>query len=205
MTRHFETLRERTSINGQPLTPPAKFFNGEKIDSIQSNLRRLIEQELPEAAGLLASKKSQKLSNAQLSRIANAAIVYKTDRKRGQANDTYSTVPGIKIYTTSSGLLHITDPYESPESSIFRDNFKKIEHNAWLLELPNGIFAEGGIRGNMGEEMTISRTRHHKIPPETYGHFTIPFVDIYRIEGTAEKNPDLWQNRSYTWDFKSRK
>lgn len=191
-------------MNGHILTPPGTFYNKATIQKIQQQHKDQLAKALANIGSVkgLAAHAKEKAKQEE----ATAVALYKTFRKHGDRNETYSTVPGIKIYTSSSGLLYVTDSDKFPEAELSRSDFQEIGHNAWLLELPTGIFAQGGIRGVAGEEMTFNQTTYEtKNSPKTSGQFNIPLADLYRIEGTSGNPPDLWQNRHYTWDFRPRR
>jgi hypothetical protein len=214
MSRHSpsssEQKAEKKVIGKHIITPPATFYKKGEIEDIQRRYQDEIRQKInilqamPRNSSAFIKGKNELERKAESdSRIA--VILYKKFRKEGNRNDRYSTVPGIKMYTTSSGLLYITDENRFASAQIDKSDFEKIEHNIWLLNLPQGIYVQGGVVGSNGEEITVNHTAHTTRGPVPSRQFTIPVKDLYRIEGITVAEPDLWQNPSYTWDFRAKK
>lgn len=192
---------ERRVVGAHILTPPKTFYKKEVIDGLQQDYKKKLDRALRNVQK--NSLQDRIIRQRHQDELAGATRMYKIFRKNGHRNETYSTTAGIKIYTTSSGVLYVTDGKIFEDAHLTRDDFTEVEHNTWALELARGSFAQGGLRGNYGEEMTVNHTsKEKKWGVKTTGRFTIPLMDLYRIEGTADESPDLWQNPNYTWDFR---
>ncbi len=199
---------ERKVIGRHIITPPATFHEKKEIENIQARYRDRIQREiniLKAIAGNVPSSTKEMLEKKAAPDSRIEVMLYKKLRKEGHRNNKYSNIPGIKMYVTSSGLLYVTDERRFPRAQINKSDFEKIEHDIWLLQLAQGIYVQAGFIGVNGEEITVNHTIHASRGPIPSRQFTIPIKDLYRIEGITIAEPDLWQNPSYTWDFKPKK
>lgn len=111
----------------------------------------------------------------------------------GRGNDNASKNPGVTIYLTDLGKIHLSGLLSREDYQISQDDLEDAGEHLTALRLPKGAYQAGGL----GLRFQIEASDNwHDIATAPYP-FKLQYEHVVRIEGDSG---ELWQNDYYSVD-----